>query len=88
MQLQWKRIWLTRNYAIQLIYGNNCQLSFPWVHLQVIQWEALMTTNADPLERGWKVHQETDLEPAPKELLNFVRRNCKTTSRITCGTNL
>ena len=53
-----------------------------------------MTTNADPLEWGWKVHQNffapimTNLEPAPKELLNFVCRNCKTTSRNTCSTNL
>ena len=30
----------------------------------------------------------TDLEPAPKELLNFVRCNCKTTFRKTCATNL
>ena len=64
------------------------------VHLQVIQWKTLMTTNADPLEWGWKVRQKffapimTDLEPAPKELLNFVRCNCKTTSRNTCGRNL
>ena len=53
-----------------------------------------MTANADPLEWGWKVHQNffapmTDLEPAPKELLDFVRCNCKTTSRNTfCGANL
>ena len=64
------------------------------VHLQVIQWKKLMTTNADPLEWGWKVHQNffapisTDLEPAPKELLNLVCCNCKTTSWNTCGTNI
>ena len=56
------------------------------VHLQVIQWKKLMTTNVDPLEWGWKVHhyffapRTTDLEPAPKELLNLVCCNCKTTS--------
>ena len=54
------------------------------VHLQVIQWKTLMTTNVDPLEWGWKVRQKffapimTDLEPAPKELLNFARCNCET----------
>ena len=64
------------------------------VHLQVIQWKTLMITDADPLGWRWKVHQNffapiiTDLEPAPKELLNFVCCNCKTTSRNTCGTNL
>ena len=25
------------------------------VHVQVIQWKTLMTTNAAPLEWGWKV---------------------------------
>ena len=64
------------------------------VHLQVIQWKTLMITIADRLEWGWKVHQNffapvmTNLEPAPKELLNFVRCNCKTTYQNTCGTNL
>ena len=62
------------------------------VHLQIMR-KALMSTNADPLGWGWKVYQNffapimTDLEPAPKELLNFVRCNCKTTSQNTCGTN-
>ena len=56
------------------------------VHLQVIQWKALMTTNADPLEGRWKVYQNffapimTEQEPAPKELLNFVCCNCETIS--------
>ena len=56
------------------------------VYLQVIQWKMLMTTNADPLEWGWKVHQNffapmrTNLEPATTKLLNFVCCNCKTTS--------
>ena len=64
------------------------------VYLQVIHWKALMTTNADPLEWEWKVYQNffaviiIDLEPAPKDLLNFVCYNCKITSRNTCGTNL
>ena len=40
------------------------------------------------IRTGWKVHQMTDLEPAPKGLLNFARRNRKTTCRITCGTHL
>ena len=63
-------------------------------YLQVIQWKTLITTNADPSEWGWKVHQNffapimTNLEPAPKELLNFVRCNCKTTSQNTCGPNV
>ena len=30
----------------------------------------------------------TDLEPVPKELLNFVHCNCKRTFRNTCATNL
>ena len=50
------------------------------VHLQVIQWKTLMTTSADPLEWGWKLHPKfapimTDLETAPKESLNFVSWN-------------
>ena len=53
-----------------------------------------MTTNADPFGWEWKVYQNlfapimTDLEPAPKELLNLVCCNCKTTSQNSCGTNL
>ena len=64
------------------------------VYLQVIHWKALMTTNADPLEWEQKVYQNffaaiiIDLESSPKDLLNFVRYNCKITSRNTQGTNL
>ena len=56
------------------------------VHLQVTQWKTLITTNADPLEQGWKKHQNffatvmIDLEPATEKLLNFVPYNYKTTS--------
>ena len=44
----------------------------------------------DTMEWGWEVHQNVfaliiiDLEPAPKELFNFVRCNCKATSPNTC----
>ncbi len=61
-------------------------------HLQVLQWKSLMSCTADPEQWGWKLTDvkyvpiATDIEPAPADILNFVRCECNTTSRQPCGT--
>ena len=46
------------------------------------------------MEWGWRIDGDnlvpikTDLEPAPVELLQYIRCKCKTSSRNTCGTRL
>ena len=73
---------------IQSIYGNNCQLSFSSCSSTSNTMGNVDDHQCRSIRTGWKVHQMTDLEPAPNGLLNFVRRNRKTTCRITCGTHL
>lgn len=53
-------------------------------HLQVLQWKTLMSCNANPEEWGWKKSDDdtylpiaTDIEPAPEDILNFVRCKCR-----------
>ena len=64
------------------------------VHYQVAQWKCLDLDVLDPCEWGWfnnngKLYPVmTDQEPAPAFLLNFIRCNCKLTSKNTCGTNM
>ena len=53
------------------------------VHLQVIFWKEFTNNCLDPLIWGWKLHNSklqpimTDHEPAPENLLKFVRCKCK-----------
>ena len=62
------------------------------VHLQVAQWKNLdlRCLNAD--EWGWKFENghltpiKIDLDAAPEFLLNFIRCNCRLTSKNVCGT--
>ena len=52
------------------------------VHLQVIQWKTLMSTDMKPEEWGWRIVDDryipvaTDLPAAPDEILNVVRCKC------------
>ena len=64
------------------------------VHHQVIVWAKLSENALDPKQWGWKLEEKTltpimtDLNPAPENLLNFIRCKCKISSRNPCGTNL
>ena len=95
MLLQWLRIWLIQNFAIQSIYGNNCQIQNCYQTLEPPQLKELLINTPFVC-----VHQQviqlktlmtkkffatimTDLEPATKKLLNLVCCNCKTTSQKT-----
>ena len=61
------------------------------VHLQVAQWKLLDLKCLNQVDWGWRqkndglVPIKTDIESAPSNLLQFIRCNCKTTSRNTCG---
>ena len=63
------------------------------VHHQVAQWKCLDLHVLDPCDWGWFNNNGklcptmTDQEPAPSFLLNYIRCNCKLTSKNTCGTN-
>lgn len=64
------------------------------VHLQVIQWKSLMTSTIMPTDWGWKLVNncyepiKTDLEPAPENILKFIRCNCKVSTKNPCGTKV
>jgi len=64
------------------------------VHLQVVTWMTLGSTNIEPTEWGWKNEGgrltpiATDLEPAPEDLLKVIRCNCKSSAANQCFTNL
>ena len=61
------------------------------VYLQVTEWKTLTECPLDPVEWGWKLEKEKlipvmiDVPPAPDELLNIVRCNCKMSSKNPCG---
>jgi len=61
------------------------------VHLQVSQWKNLSTEVLDPTEWGWKCVGDNlrkikcDAEPAPSELLKFVRCKCNPNKKNSCG---
>lgn len=63
------------------------------VHLQVIMWKELTIDSLNPLLWGWKGDGSllqpvmTDVDPAPENLLKFVRCKCKLSSPNPCGTN-
>lgn len=64
------------------------------VHLQVVIWESLGTDDLDPTQWGWELRGSrlnpimSDIEPAPENLLKFIRCNCKMSARNTCGGNM
>ena len=64
------------------------------VHQQVVVWAKLANNALVPQEWGWKLKSNilspimTDLDPAPENLLKFIRCKCKVSSRNPCGTNL
>ena len=63
------------------------------VHLQVAQWMNLDLHCLNPTEWGWHLEDgylqpiKTDVAPAPQRLLKFIRCNCKTASKNTCGSD-
>jgi hypothetical protein len=52
------------------------------VHLQVVQWKYLMAVDKNPEEWGWKILDghymavPTDIDPAPTDLLEFIKCKC------------
>ena len=64
------------------------------VHHQVILWRELSNKELDPMQWGWKLDGKmlmpimTDLDPAPDNMLKFIRCKCKVSSRNPCGTNV
>ena len=64
------------------------------VYIHVIQWNSFLDTDTLPTDWGWKIGSgkftpiSTILVPAPQEPLNFIRCNCKPTSRDPCSTNI
>jgi hypothetical protein len=63
------------------------------VHAQVLQWKLLDLRCINVEKWGWTFDGaclqplKTDLEPAPKKLLQFIRCKCKMSSSNPCGTN-
>lgn len=64
------------------------------VHLQAVQWQTLMAVKINPADWGWKLCQEryvpvmTTLSPAPSELMNLIKCQCKLESRRPCSSSL
>ena len=64
------------------------------VHLQVVQWKTLMSTDLKAEDWGWKFSDgryipiATDLAPAPEDLLKIVRCKCKLETQRPCTTQL
>src|SRR6218665_2852989 len=63
-------------------------------HLEIVQWQTLLATDIQPTDWGWKISKDryvpiqTDLQPAPDEILNVVRCKCKVEGRRPCSTRL
>ena len=63
------------------------------VYLQVQEWNTLQESNLNPEDWGWMLEENsfvpimTDESPAPDELLNVIRCNCRLTSKTPCGSN-
>ena len=64
------------------------------VHLQVMQWKSLMTTNIKPEDWGWKIVDgrykpvDTDLDAAPSDLLKVIKCSCKMEAGRPCTSQL
>jgi len=63
-------------------------------HLQIVQWKSLMSVCLDPEDWGWSLKGgqfmpiQTDLKPAPEELLSVITCRCKITTRRPCSTQM
>lgn len=63
------------------------------VHLQVVQWKELRVDSLNPTQWGWKLDNlmlqpvMTDVDPAPENLLKFVRCKCLLSTKNPCGYN-
>ena len=64
------------------------------VYVQVHQWRNLSISSIDPVGWGWKIENNllvpimTDLDPAPPDILNFIRCKCKASSQRQCFSNI
>ena len=70
------------------------QYHFLRMHLQVIEWKTLMDVELDPLNWGWRLSNGSyepimsDINPAPENILNFIRCNCNISKKNPCSTNI
>ena len=61
---------------------NAARYHFLRIHFQVIEWKTLMTAQLDPLDWGWRILNGSyepimmDMNPAPDNILRFIRCNC------------
>ena len=73
---------------------NAAHYHFLRIHLQVIEWKTLMNVQLDPIDWGWRLSNGsyepimTDLNPAPDNILRFIRCNCKSLKKSPCSTNV
>ena len=63
------------------------------VYLQVREWDSFLQSDLDPTEWGWKLNDSryfpitTTKNPAPPDILNIIRCNCKMSSETPCSNN-
>ena len=61
------------------------------VHLQTVHWRSLSTTDMDPQEWGWRLHEgryipiANDKNIAPPDIMKVVCCKCSTEARKPCG---
>ena len=64
------------------------------VYYQLQDWNTLHKNNLNPENWGWKIEGGsyvpimTDKPPAPNDILNVIRCNCKVTTKNPCGSNI
>jgi hypothetical protein len=64
------------------------------VHLHVVQWSSFMTAKLNPVEWGWKLHEDKfipvalDSAIAPDDILNVVRCKCQPEAQKPCSSNV
>jgi hypothetical protein len=64
------------------------------VHFQILQWDSFMETSVKSTDWGWRKNDNslvpimTDKDPAPIDLLKFIRCNCKLTTKNPCSSNI
>ena len=60
-------------------------------HLQVLQWKMLSTTDINPEDWGWKIHEgkfipiANDMEVAPEDILKVACCKCSAAAKKPCG---
>jgi hypothetical protein len=63
------------------------------VHLQIVEWDTFLQSDLLPTEWGWKLSSgqlqpiTTAKAPAPPDVINMIRCNCKSSSKNPCSTN-